>query len=217
MSGPIKVLAFDLDNTIFSEIIFFKKIIKNCAHKIMYKDDDVELFDVVYNSNSKDLFGDFLRKVNKYSTYNQNILFSEYKFGKLELKIKRSRLLMLSKCRDRFKTCLLTNGVLQAQKNKIKSLGIEDLFDSIMYARSNGIENEKPNSKAFKMICNHFKCKPSEVMFVGDHPINDILGAKKFGMTAVWTSEFTECKNIPPEADYHIQNLHEITKILGVM
>ena len=107
-------------------------------------------------------------------------------------------------------------GSLSQAQNKIKSLGIEDLFYSIFYARSNGIENEKPSSKSFQMICDYFKCKPSEVIFVGDHPINDIQGAKRFGMTTVWTSEFTTHRDIPSEADYHIRDLSEIKHILGI-
>jgi|TARA_B110000008_G_C16948882_1_gene555578 putative hydrolase of the HAD superfamily len=216
MSGQIKVLAFDLDNTIFLEILFFKKILMNCADKIDYKVDDIDLFDFIYKSNSTDLFGDFLKKINKYSKYNQNILFSEYKFGKFKIKIEDSSLNVLIKCRNRFKTCILTNGVLEAQKNKVKSLCIGELFDQILYARANGIKNEKPNPRSFNMICDHFNCKPSEVMFIGDHPVNDILGAKKMGMTTVWTSEFIALENIPSHADYHIKYLHEITNLIGI-
>jgi len=53
-------------------------------------------------------------------------------------------------------------------------------------------------------------------VFVGDHPINDIQGAKKTGMTTVWISEFTTHKEIPPEADYHIRSLSDLSKILGI-
>ena len=76
--------------------------------------------------------------------------------------------------------------------------------------------NEKPSHKSFKMICDYFQCEQSEVVFVGDHPINDIQGAKKTGMTTVWISEFTTHKEIPPEADYHIRSLSDLSKILGI-
>ena len=216
MSGQIKTVAFDLDNTIYSEIIYFNSIIKKCSQDLSYTDNDIKVFSSIYDSDSPDIFGDFLKKIKKYSKNNQKTLFLKYKYEQVRLNLSDLNLSSLNTYINHFKTCLLTNGVIEVQKNKVRSLNIENLFDKIFYARCKGVENEKPNPKAFQMICDHFNCEPSEVVFVGDHPINDIQGAKRFGMSTVWTSEFTTHRDIPPEADYHIRNLSELSNILGV-
>jgi len=207
-----KIIAFDLDNTIYDEYDYFIKVIEEAKIKISLEREDFRII----RSESNDILSSILKKYELFSEVNKNILFEKYKTIKNEVKVSIASTKTIDTISKYYNTCILTNGIIQVQKNKIRTLSIDNLFNEILFARSAGMENEKPSHKSFQMICDHFQCEQREVVFVGDHPINDIQGAKKTGMTTVWISEFTTHKEIPPEADYHIRSLSDLSKILGI-
>ena len=208
----VDVVAFDLDNTLYDEFDYFSKIID--ASNLMISLDQKEFKKI--RKNSKDVLKSILKNNKMLSVKNKDIFFESYKNFNGGININSDKIKTIKNISKHFKTCILTNGIIEVQKNKVRSLSIEDIFDKIIYARSHGRENEKPDKKAFKMICDYFKCKPNRVLFVGDHPMKDIKGAKEFGMKTVWTTEFIKYKSVPHDMDYHIKNLSEIDKLLGM-
>ena len=58
--------------------------------------------------------------------------------------------------KQNIKTAILTNGVLEAQQNKVNCLNIEKQVDLVHYARINGKKYEKPHSQSFEHILKRF-------------------------------------------------------------
>lgn len=54
-----------------------------------------------------------------------------------------------------------------------------------VYAWSFRVGAVKPEPTIFEVLCSGLNCDPSEVVFIGDHLMNDIAGAKRFGMQAI--------------------------------
>ena len=79
---------------------------------------------------------------------------------------------------------MITNGRTAFQLSNIRALGIEAYFDTIMISEQEGIK--KPESKLFLRALERMNLKAHEAVFVGDHLINDIKGAKDVGMRAIW-------------------------------
>ena len=82
------------------------------------------------------------------------------------------------------KVGLITNGVLEVQKAKISMLGLERKFDEIIICHTP--ELKKPNTLAFELMAQKLDLKPSELMYVGDHPKNDVDASRRAGYTPVW-------------------------------
>lgn len=82
-----------------------------------------------------------------------------------------------------FKLGLITNGSPKIQHQKIALLSLESYFDEILVA--DGIM-KKPLPKPFLQMASHLECLPQELFYVGDHPINDVEGARNAGYTPVW-------------------------------
>lgn len=108
-----------------------------------------------------------------------------------------------------FKLGIITNGKGQFQSDNIKALGIEHYFSTILISEWEGIK--KPDPKIFKRGLQQLQVLPDECIFVGDHPNNDILAAKKLGMKTIWKKD-QQWNHV--EADYIINDLNEIPLLL---
>jgi putative hydrolase of the HAD superfamily len=80
---------------------------------------------------------------------------------------------------------IVTNGQTEWQSRKIEGLGLGSFFDVVLISEQEGIR--KPDTRIFDRA--RERCgigRPSDAMFVGDHPEVDVAGAHGAGMVAVW-------------------------------
>lgn len=79
---------------------------------------------------------------------------------------------------------MITNGYGQFQMDNIKALDIEKYFDVILVSEWEGIK--KPNPQIFMNALEQLNVEPSESVFIGDHPENDVKAAQNVGMKGAW-------------------------------
>jgi putative hydrolase of the HAD superfamily len=79
---------------------------------------------------------------------------------------------------------VVTNGRTDRQALKLERLGIAPLFDAVLISQSEGIR--KPDAAIFARAVARCGVEPGEALFVGDHPENDVGGARTAGLIAVW-------------------------------
>ena len=104
---------------------------------------------------------------------------------------------------------IITNGYGQFQLDNIKALGIENYFDVILI--SEWEEIKKPNPKIFLRALEQLKVSPSQSIFLGDHPENDIKAAQNVGMKGIWKKDV---RWDSVKADFTINNLAELVIII---
>lgn len=216
MNENIKVVGFDLDNTIYSELDYFNSLLVSCSNKIGYDSSALSEFNKIYYPRKEDLFKLFLERIGKYSKKNKNFLYQTYKSKNIPITLENEKKVLLNQIRKKYKTCILTNGNVNVQKNKIKNLGISNMFDNIFYASEEGEKFEKPSKKAFQKITDYFQCQSQEVIFIGDSIVKDINGADKFGMFTVLNTEFLFELVNSNIANHSIKNLCELRGILDI-
>jgi putative hydrolase of the HAD superfamily len=100
---------------------------------------------------------------------------------------------------------IITNGKGQFQIGNIKALGIEEYFDAILISEWEGIK--KPDPHIFNRALERIGVSPSESIFVGDHPLNDVKAAQNVGMTGVWKKDPHRNTVV---ADFIIEDLSEL-------
>ncbi len=216
----VKAIIFDLDNTLFNENEYFYAVHDEFARR---KNVDSLILKNTYQRiklESEDIFGDILKHNGMYTPELQEEYFSLYKRIDTHLSLYEDAFAIIEwlKCQGHI-LGIITNGVLEAQKNKIRSLGIEDKFDTIIFAREFGKKYEKPSPKPFKYFLNKFNFLGKECIFVGDTYETDIIGAKKVGMQTMLIQRdvsssqffFNENKYI----DYLGKDLYLLKKIVG--
>jgi HAD superfamily hydrolase (TIGR01549 family) len=93
--------------------------------------------------------------------------------------------------------------------------GICELFDAVIISADIGYR--KPNPLIFKQILELMRLEPADILFVGDTPLDDVLGSKGVGMHSAWIR--TRGRELPegiPAPDIIISDLAELPAALGL-
>lgn len=112
-----------------------------------------------------------------------------------------------------YKLGIITNGNLATQKRKVDMLGIGHYFDEIVFCGA--LEQQKPHLLPFEEMSSRIGISAKELMYVGDHPLNDVAASQKAGYTPVWVRTtgywiFSEIKH--PE--FEVDTIAEIPYLL---
>lgn len=104
-----------------------------------------------------------------------------------------------------YQLAIVSNGGHDTRLNTIRGLGIADYFEEIISSGLVGFN--KPQPEIFQITAQRLGVLPEHCLYIGDHPINDIQGAKNAGMHALWMQGFHPDAE---EIQYKIQQLPEI-------
>ena len=91
--------------------------------------------------------------------------------------------------KPKYQLGIITNGNRIGQKKKIENSGLMRFFDSSQIIVSEDVGFRKPDPEIFLLMCERFRVRPEECVFVGDTYSTDILGAIRAGMTPVWMKQ----------------------------
>ncbi|PTU86821.1 HAD family hydrolase [Staphylococcus pasteuri] len=206
MIRKVKLVIFDLDNTLFSFNNLWMK-----ANKDTFKEyallKDIEYNDFMKLYKKYDLYFwkqhdeglitlDELRELRLIKTlkhFDLNISreeankYFESFFTKLLSSITVNRKMndLLLSLKENVNIAILTNGKLKEQNIKIDNLDIRFIFEKNIFISQN-IGYEKPNPEAFLNVMSNLNVNPEECLFIGDSFKNDVLGALNVNMTAIW-------------------------------
>jgi putative hydrolase of the HAD superfamily len=115
---------------------------------------------------------------------------------------------MLSELKKRsVRMGIITNGKGQFQLDNIKALHIESYFDAILISEWEHMK--KPDARLFYRALDRLQTNPSESVFIGDHPENDVKAARRVGMKGVWKKDW---QWEAPEADGTVDGLMEVVR-----
>ncbi|KEO81169.1 HAD family hydrolase [Tumebacillus flagellatus] len=102
---------------------------------------------------------------------------------------------------------LITNGQSKRQNAKIDLLGIRDFFEVVLISEEVGYE--KPDPLIFLLALESLGLQAEEVIYVGDHPRNDVGGAEFAGITPVWRRGCHPWPDDQPEPRHQFVTLPE--------
>ena len=126
---------------------------------------------------------------------------------------------ILKKLKKGFLIGIITDAPKLKAWQRLNAIGLDNLFDIVITL--DDTKKRKPHILPFRTAIEKLKLKPSEILFVGDDPRKDILGAKKVGMKTVLAeydlkkSHKKYLKRI--KADYILKKPRDILKIVKVI
>ena len=174
-----KYIIFDLDDTLMYEIDFLKSAYNEIAN-MLDNENHEELHFLMFTKYQKgeNVF-DFLTE--NYPKFSKEKLLEVYRnhFPNIVLNEGANDLLKEIKTKG-YKLGLITDGRSITQRNKLKALGIEDLFDKIIVSEEFG--SSKPNKCNFRVfqedgIDNYF--------YIADNPKKDFVTPNKLNWTSI--------------------------------
>jgi HAD superfamily hydrolase (TIGR01549 family) len=97
----------------------------------------------------------------------------------------------------------------------MRDTGIRELFTAVIISADTGYR--KPNPLIFKKILEAMRLEPADILFVGDTPLDDVLGSKGVGMHSAWIR--MRGRDLPagiPAPDIIISDLADLPAALGI-
>ena len=230
----LKVILFDIDNTLLSFDKYVKESMKNGFEKFEIGIYEDEMFDVF----------------NKINTY----LWQEIEKGNIDFKeLQKKRWKMIFEClgitadgesfekyfrqclfesaipvdgamellqylKGKYILCVASNGPYPQQVNRLKLSGMLPYFYDLFISEEIG--SSKPSESFFKTCIERLNLKleqeiqPSEIMIIGDSLSADMAGGIRFGLQTCFYNPSQ--KSIPCEMklNYHVASLIDIKNIL---
>lgn len=189
----IKLIIFDLDDTLYKEKDYVRSWFNVCSKYIAEK----------FNLSEKEVFDELMFSFKnhwRWKNFNHIVLKFKLPYDELmklvkiyqkhlpDIQLKKSVVEWLKKLKEKFQIVILTNAEIQGQKNKVEALWIWHIVDKIYYASAEWSEFEKPHERFFLKILKDFKLNKDEVIMVGDDLEADIGGAHNVWIKSLHTS-----------------------------
>jgi HAD superfamily hydrolase (TIGR01549 family) len=127
-----------------------------------------------------------------------------------------ARIDAMKKIANRYRLGLISNfDDSETGHQIVRDTSIRELFTAAIISADTGYR--KPNPLIFKKILEMMRLRPADILFVGDTPIDDVLGSKSVGMHSAWIR--TRGRELPegvPAPDIIISDLAELPSVLGL-
>jgi putative hydrolase of the HAD superfamily len=220
----IKAIIFDLDHTLFDRYATLTEVAKMLRSSYLPVNpelDDKEIADIMIHADkTKVYYGwECLREyiVNETNLFTQKIKGTDYSdfvfkcsncvavpfdFTLPTLKGLKKQGYMIG---------LITNGLPGLQQNKLKMLGIDNIFDRVLV--SGEYNCPKPQLRGFELMSEWLNLDPSQMMYVGDHPVNDVFASRRANYTPVWVRIREEVGEVC-ECEYSVKDVSEIPALV---
>ena len=113
------------------------------------------------------------------------------------------------KISEHFETGVITNG-----NADLEAIGLSGHFDFIVTAEEAGAA--KPDKAIFEYARSKTNLAGHELLYVGDHPVIDVLGSNNSGWKSLWFNPAAAAwlEELKPDAE--IQRLGEILSLLSI-
>jgi putative hydrolase of the HAD superfamily len=105
---------------------------------------------------------------------------------------------------------IVTNGEVQFQAPKITQLAIGRYLSTVVI--SEAVQIQKPDPRIFAHALAEIGCRAGDTWFVGDDPVNDVLGAAAVGLRAIWLPGVRPWPPDRPEPQWQIAALGELVE-----
>ena len=173
------VIVFDLDDTLCSELDYLISAYKSIA-EFLDQSNPKELFSKAFSLHRKgqDVF-EYLSE--EYNVSKEKLL-KMYRSHSPELKLSTGALELLVSIKNKHgKLAILTDGREVTQRNKLKSLGIDDKFDCITI--SEVIGHNKPSKIGFELI--EKTIKGHNYYYIGDNLNKDFIAPNELNWKTI--------------------------------
>lgn len=174
-----KYIIFDLDDTLMYEIEYLQSAYREIS-EFVDKINGYELYDdmIKWYIEKQDVFG-ILEK--KYS-HSKIQLLEIYRNHFPNIEIAKDVKKVLGYIRENsFKLGLISDGRSVTQRNKLKALNIEGLFDRIVISEEFG--STKPNFKNYEIFMNDHES--FDFFYIGDNTTKDFIAPNNLGWTTI--------------------------------
>jgi putative hydrolase of the HAD superfamily len=188
----IKCVAFDMDDTLYDEIDYYKSGFSVAACQIAgdfgLKDKVVfaALWEIFNSGNHKTVFNTAAEKFGiVFGAGYIEKLVNIFRSHKPNIRLPSESRIVLEDLKACYKLGLITDGWLPAQELKVKALGLERFFDYIVYTEMLGREHWKPSPAGFEKLLAELSITASQCVYAADNLDKDFLAPNQMGFKTI--------------------------------
>lgn len=197
-----KMLVFDLDDTLVKEIDYLKSAFRSIAAQLDKENPELFAEMLDWYHGKQDVFGNLEAR---YKSILKNELKDFYRNHVPDFDpVSENRQMLIDFKNDGHFLGLITDGFSVTQRNKIKALDIENLFDLIVISEEFG--SAKPDVRNFEVF-SQFGTKES--FYISDNVSKDFIAPNSLGWTTICLLDSGE--------NIHTQDFNKETVYLPAM
>ncbi len=184
------IIAFDLDDTLYDESTFVRSGFAAVADHMAahWGVDRPTALGVMQASLARHgrgrQFDDALRHFGLLRRSRVRELVSLYRHHTPKIRLDPAAASVLEQLEGR-PLYLVTDGHKVAQANKIEALGIAPRFRHCYLTHRYGTRYAKPSPHVFRLLVRRERCRPEDVVYVGDDPHKDFRGIRPLGFRTI--------------------------------
>ena len=184
------ILVFDMDDTLYDEMTFvksgFRAVSRHLATTFGAPEEAAyQLMLEELNRNGRGrIFNVVLEKYAKATKANIKKCVTVYRLHQPEIQLNKDTL----RCFERFSSYplyVVTDGHKMVQHNKVVALGLYEKVKKVFITYRYGLKHSKPSPYCFNKIVERGKCRPQDVVYIGDNPKKDFVGIKPLGFKTI--------------------------------
>lgn len=110
---------------------------------------------------------------------------------------------------SRYQLGALTNGNVNIQQLELSK------YFSFGFSAERDVAEKKPHPALFQRALLHTGVQPQEMVYVGDHPVNDVDSANQVGLFTVWARSAASGPRGETKPDKTIDHISELPAVLA--
>jgi putative hydrolase of the HAD superfamily len=184
------IIAFDLDDTLYDESTFvrsgFGAVADHmAAHWGVNRASALAALEESLTRHGRGRqFDDALRHFGLHRRARVRELVSVYRHHTPKIRLDEAAACALEQLTD-LPLYLVTDGHKVAQANKIAALGITSFFRHCYITHRYGVKYAKPSPHVFRLLVRRERCRPEDVVYIGDDPHKDFRGIRPLGFRTI--------------------------------
>lgn len=156
---------------------------------------------------------DFLQHIGGLHDYDGELLsrrgFEVFFHARQQVELYQDVLPALGRLKQKFRLGAISNG-----NASVDYVGLGHLIEHAVSAAD--VQAAKPDPQIYAHLARQFGAAPAEILYVGDHPELDVIGATEAGCHAVWINR----QRMPwpehlPEPRHQVVDLHQLEALLS--
>lgn len=191
LPAAIELVAFDLDNTLYDEGLWYDAALPPIAsHLAARSGRPASAIEASLRETLRErgrhyhhLFDDALREVGLPREPHLGELLAIFREAPQALQPFPGMRELLADLGARYRLGLVTSGQHPVQERKLELLGIRPLFASVIF--SSTLPENKPGRMPFARLLAAVGVEAPRAVYVGDNPLFDFRGANELGMLTV--------------------------------
>ena len=223
-------LVFDVDNTLYEQIVPFE----NAYKSLFDMDIDMEKFyllsryysDVKFEAsrNGEMTMDEYhiyriqeaAKDLGVFLTDEQALnMQKEYKKNQQKLQMSDITINILKLARkNNVKLGIITNGLSEHQWSKIEALGVERWIDKDNIIVSGDYSINKPDVRIFEIMQEKLQLPNDFLYYIGDSIENDIVGANNAGWKSIWINRYKQKSSKEVDIYKIAENNNELFEII---